>query len=131
MSWQIYLIISLVVAILLFQFFISHQAKRALGMHAPDTTAVDGAAFNMPRKVYYFYAKHCEHCRTMTPIVDQLRATYPNLIKINIDEFKAIAQTFKIVATPSLIVVEEGIIRKILLGSQSEKKLKAILEAAS
>lgn len=131
MSWQLYLIIALVALILLFQFLISRQAKRSLGMPAPDTMAVDGVAHDLPRRVYYFYATHCHHCRAMTPIVDQLRASHPNLVKINIDDSKEITQGFGISATPSFILVEDGIIREILIGSQSEKKLKQILEVGN
>ena len=84
----------------------------------------------MPRRVYYFYANHCHHCRAITPIVDQLSVSHPNLIKINIDDSKEIAQRFGIAGTPSLILVEDGIIRETLLGSQSEKRIKCMLEGA-
>jgi thiol-disulfide isomerase/thioredoxin len=127
MSWQLYLIIAIIIVILLIQVFISHQAKRALGLPAPNTIAVDGAVHNMPRRVYYFYATHCHHCKAMTPIVDQLSTSHPNLIKININEMKDIAREFRIAATPSFVLAEDGIVREVLLGSQSEKKLKKML----
>ncbi len=129
MSWQLYLVIALIASGLLFQYFVSRLAKRALGMSAPDTSAVDGAAQNMPRRLYYFYATHCLNCKAMSPIVDQLCSSHPNLIKINIDESKEIAQGFRIAGTPSFVLVEDGIIRETLLGSQTEKKLKILLEA--
>jgi thiol-disulfide isomerase/thioredoxin len=131
MNWQFYLIIAVVAVFLIFQFNIFRQAKRTLGMPAPDTTAVDGDAHNMARRVYYFHATHCGQCRSMSPIVDRLKATHPNLIKINIDDSLDIALGFRIAATPSLVMVEDGIIKEFLPGSQSEKTLKRMLGVES
>ena len=131
MDSPIYLLFGLMAAMILFQIFMSRLAKRAVGQPAPDTTTVDGEAHNMRRRVYYFYATHCGPCRAMTPIVDQMRATHPNLIKINIDDSLEIAQGFRIAGTPSLVLVEEGLIRQVLLGAQSENKLKHMLEATA
>jgi len=129
MGWQIYLVIALIAAAIFFQYYISHLAKRALGMPAPDTSSVDGAALNMPRRMYYFYATHCRSCVAMIPILEKLCALHSNLIKINIDDSKVIALGFRIVGTPSFVLVENGIIREILLGTQTEKKLRTLLEA--
>lgn len=129
MTWQIYLVIAIVAAILLFQYYLSNLAKRSLGLPAPDTTAVDGAVHNMPRRLYYFYATHCHNCKAMTPIVDQLCVTHSNLVKINVDDAKDIASGFRIVGTPSFALVEDGHILEMLLGSQSEKKLTTMLDA--
>lgn len=130
MGWPFYLFVGLVAAMYLFQFYIARRARRAEGQAVPDTAAVDGAAQQMHRRVYYFYAPHCGPCRAMTPLVERMQAAYPNLIKINIEESQELAREFHIAGTPSLVVVEDGVIQRVHLGAQSEKKLAGMLEAA-
>lgn len=83
----------------------------------------------MSRRLYYFYAPHCGPCRAMTPMVERMQSIHPNLIKINIEDSQALAKSFGIAATPSFVLVNEGVIRQVILGAQSEQKLKHILEA--
>lgn len=128
MNWPLYLFIGLVAAMWIFQLYIVRRAKRAEGKSVPDTEAVDGGAHAMSRRLYYFYAPHCGPCRAMTPMVERLQSTHPNMIKVNIDESQALAKAFGIAATPSFVLVNEGVISQVILGAQSEQKLKRILE---
>lgn len=127
MNWPLYLFIGLVVAMWVFQFYIVRRAKRAEGKPAPDTAAVDGDAHAMSRRLYYFYAPHCGPCRVMTPMVERMQSIHPNLIKISIEDSQALAKSFGITATPSFVLVNEGVISHVILGAQSEQKLKHIL----
>ncbi len=130
MDWPFYLFVGLVAAMYLFQFYIARRARRAEGRAVPDTAAVDGAAQSMRRRVYYFYAPHCGPCRAMTPLVERMQTTHANLIKINIEEAQELARAFHIAATPSFVLVQDGVIRRVHLGAQSEKKLQEMLTAA-
>lgn len=130
MDWPFYLFVGLVAAMYLVQFYIARRARRAEGRAAPDTAAVDGAARQMPRRVHYFYAPHCGPCRAMTPLVARMQAAHPNLVKINVEESQELSRAFNIAATPSFVLVEDGVIRRVHLGAQSEKKLLKMLQAA-
>lgn len=103
------------------------QARRKLGQAAPDTTAVDGPASAEARRVYYFHAPHCGPCRAMTPVVDRLRHAAPNLIKVNIAESVELTRDFGIAVTPSFVLVEDRVIRRVKLGGQSQRGLLKLL----
>ena len=66
----------------------------------------------------------------MTPVVDQLRSSHRNLIKIDVAEALPLVRAFGIAATPSLVLVENGKIAQVKIGVMSEKKLVALLEDA-
>ena len=101
--------------------------RRSLGLAAPDTTAVDGPAAAEPRRVYYFHAPHCGPCRAMTPLLDRLREAHPTLIKVDVAESLELARDFGIAGTPSFVLVENGAIRRVKLGGQSERGLLKLL----
>lgn len=128
MNWPLYLFIGAVAAMYLLRFLFVRYAKRARGKVAPDTSAIDGDAHAMRRRVYYFSGPNCGSCRAMTPMVERMQAKYPNLISVNIEESMELAKAFNIAATPSFVLVNEGVISQVLLGVQSEQKLKRLLE---
>jgi thiol-disulfide isomerase/thioredoxin len=127
MHWLIYPVAGFIALLLLMQFLALRRARQSEGRAAPDTTAVDGAAREDRRRVYYFHATHCGPCRAMTPVVDRLRETYRNLIKVNVAEAPELARGFGIAATPSFVLVEEGVVRQVKLGGQSEGQLLKLL----
>ena len=104
------------------------QAKQAQGKPAPDTRSVDGEAASDVRRVYYFFGVNCGPCRASTPVVDQLRLTHRNLIKIDVAKHRSLAQAFGVTATPSFVLVEAGKIVQVKIGAVGEKKLLAMLK---
>lgn len=100
---------------------------RAEGRAAPDTRAFDGDARPQSLRVYYFYAPHCGPCRSMTPLIDELRASYPNLIKVDVSHAPEVAQGFYVVATPSFAVVDRGVIQRVFLGVSNKSKILRML----
>ncbi|MGQ9666228.1 MAG: thioredoxin family protein [Anaerolineae bacterium] len=127
MQWLTYIVAGFVALLVLSQFLALRQARRSEGSPAPDTSAVDGPAWGERWRLYYFYAAHCGACQVMTPVVDRLRASHPNLIKVNVAKAMSLARDFGITATPSFVLVEDGTIRRVRLGGQSEKRLLSLL----
>lgn len=127
MHWLIYPLAGALALLFLMQLIPLWQARRRLGQAAPDTTDVDGAAGAERRRVYYFHAPQCGPCRAMTAMVDRLRQTHPNLIKVNVAESLELARNFGIAGTPSFVLVEDGAIRRVKLGGQSERGLLKLL----
>ena len=123
MTWPITLLAVLIALIFLMQYFVQRRATQAEGQPAPDTTSVDGAARADARRLYYFYASHCGPCRAMAPLVGRVCAAHRNLIKVNVAESRELARGFGITATPSFVLVEDGTIRQVKLGGQSERQL--------
>jgi thiol-disulfide isomerase/thioredoxin len=126
-SRVLWLAAAVAVFVLAMQVWTWLSARRARGRPAPDTAQVDGAAAADRVRVYYFYATHCGHCRSMTPRVDRLRQTHRNLIKLDIAESRELARAFGVAATPGLVQVVDGLIRRVQLGGISEARLLAML----
>jgi thioredoxin 1 len=72
----------------------------------------------------YFYSKGCGPCRRMTPIVDQLADEHDNIFKVDVHTDPATAVKFGIRATPITVLVENHVVKKVLLGVKSKKQLK-------
>ncbi|MFA5082749.1 MAG: thioredoxin family protein [Hydrogenophilaceae bacterium] len=123
MHWLIYLVLGFIALLFLMQYLAVRRARRSEGQAAPDTRAVDGPAQADRRRLYYFYATRCGPCRAMAPLVDRLSATHRNLIKVDVAAAPDLARGFGIAATPSFILVEDGLIRQVRLGGQSEAQL--------
>lgn len=101
--------------------------RRAEGRAAPDTSAVDADVAPESLRVYDFHAPHCGPCRSMTPLLDELRASPPNLIKVDVSQAPELARGFGIVATPSFAVVDGGMIQRVSLGVHSRSALARML----
>lgn len=127
MHWLIYILIGFIALILLMQLFTLYRARRSIGTAAPDTADLDGAAPGERRRLYYFHAAHCGPCRAMTALVDRLRPDHANLIKVDIADRPELARGFGIAGTPSFVLVEDGVIRQVRLGAQSEGQLLKLL----
>jgi thioredoxin-like negative regulator of GroEL len=64
----------------------------------------------------------------MTPIIDKLAAERGDVLKVNAAESIALAKHFGVMATPSLALVEQGVLRKLVVGAKSEQQICALLE---
>lgn len=128
MNWAPIAIFAVVALVAAMQGLMWVRAKRSVGQAAPDTSSVDGAAAGDPRRVYYFHSAHCGPCRAIKPLVERLRQTHRNLIPVDIAEQTDLARKFSVAGTPSFVLVEDGSVREVLLGGQSERKLVALLQ---
>lgn len=127
MHWLIYALIGFAAFLILMQFLALYRARRSIGAAAPDTTDLDGVAPEERRRLYYFHAAHCGPCRAMTALVDRLRPAHAHLIKVDVAERPELAYAFGIAGTPSFVLVEDGVIRQVKLGAQSERQLLKLL----
>ena len=74
-----------------------------------------------------FWAPWCGPCRMVVPIVDEIAKERPDIkvVKINIDEEIELAQQYRVMTIPTLMVMKEG---KILKQSAGAKRKSAILD---
>jgi thioredoxin 1 len=99
-------------------------ARRMLGRQIPEPSPAEGSGV----RLYYFWSPHCGMCRGMTPLIDRLRETRSDLIKVNLAESRELAGSFGIAATPTLVLVRDGVVEKVLLGAQSETRILELLD---
>jgi thioredoxin-like negative regulator of GroEL len=65
----------------------------------------------------------------MTPIIDKLASERGDVVKVNVAESTVLAREFGAMATPSLAVVEQAVVQRLLVGAQNEPRIRALLGA--
>jgi len=97
---------------------------------------VDGLSERIPelthspeRLLIYCYTRACPPCRSMTPIIDQLREEGYPIIKIDLGEDRGLARELGVRATPTLLLVEHGRIQHAGLGARSRRQILHLLQA--
>lgn len=81
-----------------------------------------------------FYADWCGPCKMMAPIVEQLAEAYEGKCKVgkcNIDENMELAQKYRVMSIPTLIIFKGGEVVSTSVGAitknELENKLKQVL----
>ena len=81
-----------------------------------------------------FWAPWCGPCRVMTPVLEKLveKKGYESvyLVKVNVDENKAIAQKFQVRGIPTVLLFSEGQLLDTMVGAVSEQELEKFVSQA-
>lgn len=129
MDWIPYVLIGIILLYLALQFGFWFAPRRLKGRPAPDVSdLLRDRSLPQGKLLFYFYSSSCGPCRIMGPRVDRLSEGRSNVIKVNIGEDYDLACRFGISVVPSILLVDEGKIRKVLVGRQSRRRLEALLD---
>ncbi len=124
----LYLFAAVITAFILFQMIMMIKMKLKKGKPVPEIGGSVGKILKTGGKsIFYFYSPNCRPCLSMTPIVERLSVKNKNIYKINILDDMDSARKFGVMGTPSLVVVEDGVIKEFLVGYQSEEKIYGFL----
>ena len=133
MSFLTYVGIGAIAIVALFvgtQFLLVSRMRRQRGKHAPE---LDGKAQRWLKKgkpaLFYFYSPSCGACRAMTPVVKTLEKERGGVFPVDISRDMETARKFGVMATPTTVVVDNGIIREVLIGPQPRTTLEAFVSA--
>ncbi len=77
-----------------------------------------------------FYADWCGPCKMQTPVLEEVSGEIgesAKIVKLNVDDNRGIAEKYAIASIPTLIVFENGEVKKTLIGLQSKENLKSAL----
>jgi thioredoxin 1 len=80
------------------------------------------------RLLLYFWSPRCSMCRGMTPVIDKLAQEREDVISVNAAENIELARRFKVMGTPTMVLLDHGKIDKVLLGAKSEKTIRSLLQ---
>ena len=80
-----------------------------------------------------FWAPWCGPCRAVAPVVEQIaneKGEALKVVKLNIDENQQTAIKFNVMSIPTLMVFNNGEVKKTVIGAYPKKKLEEELEPA-
>ena len=73
-----------------------------------------------------FWAEWCGPCRMVAPVLEQIaseNAGKVRLAKLNVDDAPAVAQRFGIMSIPTLMVFQDGVAKKRIVGAKGKGQL--------
>ena len=74
-----------------------------------------------------FYADWCGPCKAMGPTLEQFQhASSVDLVKINVDENRELAQQYGVRGIPCFVYLENGINKGTAVGMQSLQQLREL-----
>ena len=76
-----------------------------------------------------FWATWCGPCMRQGPIVEELAEEGYAVGKVDVDQNMALAQQFRVVSIPTLILFKDGTEVKRFVGLTSKEELKSALDA--
>ena len=128
MSILIYTVVGICLLILSMRFALLISAKRkkgtkVVGLKGDFAKSVENEA----KSLFYFYGPSCPPCFQMTPVVERLQKKHQGIFKIDVSKDMDTASKFGVMGTPSLVLVENGLISEFLFGPQPEHKIQQLL----
>lgn len=110
------------------QIIIAVGARRRRGEQIHGIGGPLGEAISSGDRVLaYFYTPFCSASRMQTPIIERLQNEYENIYKVNVVEHFEAARAFGVKATPTTVIVEEGRVVEVMVGSHNEAHLREAL----
>ena len=72
-----------------------------------------------------FWASWCGPCRMLSPVVDEVaeERTDVKVGKVNVDEQPELASAFAVQSIPTLVIIQDGITKEILVGLHSKEQI--------
>ena len=77
-----------------------------------------------------FWAEWCGPCRMVAPVLDEIGREYPDRItiaKLNVDENPSIAASYDVMSIPTMIVFQQGVEKKRIVGARPKQAMVAEL----
>lgn len=76
-----------------------------------------------------FWAPWCGPCQMMSPVVESIaqETSKVKVCKVNVDEEPELAQAFKVMSIPSLVVMQEGKVVTSAVGARPKEEVLKML----
>jgi len=110
------------------RFYWKWKAKRIKGKPLPPSLLTPRLKKGVG--LIYFYSPNCRPCQVVEPVYKKLSKELKGVtfLKVNVLENPQPAREIGILATPSMVITEDGKVREVILGPISEGALRAKLK---
>lgn len=93
------------------QFLVRSRARAMNGVKVPGLPGELGARITGSRHaLVYFFSPACAACRAITPRIRALEKDHANVFAVDVTHAMELAQSLKVMATPSTVEIENGTI---------------------
>jgi thioredoxin 1 len=77
-----------------------------------------------------FWATWCGPCKMISPIIEELasESSEVKFCKVNVDEQSTLAQKYRIMSIPTLLVIKDGEVVNTSVGLKSKSDIQAMLQ---
>ncbi len=78
-----------------------------------------------------FWAAWCGPCKMVSPVIDEIAGEvgHAKVGKVNVDEQPELAQQFRVMSIPTLVVIRDGKVEKTTVGAKSKNDILSMLKA--
>ena len=82
-----------------------------------------------PSVVIDFYSTWCSPCKVMSSLLEQTAPRHPSVmfVKVDVDEFKDLANEFHVTKLPSIVFMKWGKVTEMFTGTKSPDQLAAFI----
>lgn len=126
-GWFFFLFVAAYVAT---QFWLVYRTRNWQGRRAPRLDDIlDAKHLEQPRLILYFWRPGCHVCGPTSMVINPLLERRKDIVKINTLEERELARRFRVLGTPTLVVVNRGWIEQVLVGSRNEAQIRDFVGA--
>ena len=125
----IYIIVGIVLLIFGLQSLMLLAARKSKGKKIAGLKGkLKGLEKNGSKGLVYFFSPSCHACKAQTPIIKELQSSNKNVFDVDISKDMETAKIFGIKATPTTMIVRNGVISQVLLGVKQKDALRKYLK---
>ncbi len=126
-----YIILGIIALFLLLQFSMVAAAKKSQGLKLEGLNSkLKSLEKKGTKGLVYFFSPSCGACKAQTPIIKSMQKSNKNVFDVDISSDIQTARVFGVKATPTTVIVKNGIVDKVFLGVKQkdffEKYLREI-----
>lgn len=125
----LYIVLAVIFLFFILQFIMITAAKKSKGT---KLNGLSGRLKNLERNgskgLVYFFSPSCRACKTQTPIIKEMQKSDKNIFDVDISKDMNSAKVFGIKATPTTILVENGVVSQVFVGAKTKDVLMSYLK---
>lgn len=112
------------------QYWLVWRARRRRGDPVPRLDdVIDSRTREQPRLILFFWRPDCPLCGPGCMVIDPLLDEREDIVSIDILEHRGFARRFGVSDAPALVILSQGRIERIVVGSRNEQQIRHLVDA--